>query len=32
MKDFSRMDKLLQGFAEKGTNPGCAVAVMRAMS
>ncbi|MBR5712285.1 MAG: serine hydrolase [Lachnospiraceae bacterium] len=29
MKDFTRMDELLQGFVEKGTNPGCAVAVMQ---
>ena len=29
MKDFSRMDKLLESFVEKGTNPGCAVAVMQ---
>ena len=28
-KDFSRMDSLLKRFAEEGTNPGCAVAVMQ---
>ena len=28
-RDFSRMDRLLQRFAEEGTNPGCAVAVMQ---
>ena len=29
MKDFTRMDNLLKRFAEEGTNPGCAVAVMQ---
>ena len=29
MRDFSKLDKLLQGFVEQGTNPGCAVAVMQ---
>ena len=29
MKDFSRLDKLLDEFVKKGTNPGCAVAVMQ---
>ncbi|MBO4782460.1 MAG: beta-lactamase family protein, partial [Lachnospiraceae bacterium] len=29
MRDFTRMDKLLQSFVEQGTNPGCAVAVMQ---
>ena len=29
MRDFSKVDKLLQGFVEQGTNPGCAVAVMQ---
>ena len=29
MRDFSKMDKLLQSFVEQGTNPGCAVAVMQ---
>ena len=29
MRDFSRMDALLQRFVEQGTNPGCAVAVMQ---
>ena len=28
-RDFSRMDRLLQRFADEGTNPGCAVAVMQ---
>ncbi len=29
MKDFSRLDKLLDEFVKQGTNPGCAVAVMQ---
>jgi len=29
MKDFSKLDRLIEGFVEKGTNPGCAVAVMQ---
>jgi len=29
VRDFSKMDKLLQSFVEQGTNPGCAVAVMQ---
>ena len=29
MKDFSKMDNLLNYFVEHGTNPGCAVAVMQ---
>ena len=29
MKDFTRMDDLLNRFVEQGTNPGCAVAVMQ---
>ena len=29
MRDFTRMDKLLESFVEQGTNPGCAVAVMQ---
>ena len=29
MRDFSRLDHLLDTFVEKGTNPGCAVAIMQ---
>lgn len=29
MKDFTRLDNLLNTFVEKGTNPGCAVAIMQ---
>ncbi|MCR5331167.1 MAG: beta-lactamase family protein [Lachnospiraceae bacterium] len=29
MKDFTRLDNLLQRFVDEGSNPGCAVAVMQ---
>lgn len=29
MRDFTRLDKLLERFVEQGTNPGCAVAIMQ---
>ncbi len=29
MRDFSRLDKLINEFVSKGTNPGCAVAIMQ---
>lgn len=29
MRDFTRLDNLLDRFVEQGTNPGCAVAVMQ---
>lgn len=29
MKDFSRLDNLLDEFVKRGTNPGCAVAIMQ---
>ena len=29
MRDFTRLDNLLDGFAANGTNPGCAVAIMQ---
>ena len=29
MKDFTRLDNLLERFTEEGTNPGCAAAVMQ---
>ena len=29
MRDFTKMDRLLQSFVEQGSNPGCAVAVMQ---
>lgn len=31
MRDFAKLDKLLQTFVEQGTNPGCAVAYMHNM-
>ena len=29
MKDFSKLDSLINSFVEQGSNPGCAVAVMQ---
>lgn len=29
MRDFTRLDNLLERFVEQGTNPGCAVAIMQ---
>lgn len=29
MKDFTRLDNLIQRFVDQGTNPGCAVAIMQ---
>jgi len=29
MRDFTRLDNLLDGFVANGTNPGCAVAIMQ---